>query len=52
MERNTPLQTHPLQRSDNSWFEAIEIIDENSTEYLVRWAGNDPTGKEWVPSWV
>jgi hypothetical protein len=44
-KRKKPLQTR-------SWFEAIGIIDENNSEYLVRWAGKDPSGKEWAPSWV
>lgn len=47
-KRNTQSSTH-----DNSWFEALEIIDENDSGYLVRWAGTDKaTGKEWPPSWV
>src|SRR5271154_1526434 len=36
------------QRSYNSsWFQALEILDESNSEYLVQWAGKDPSsGKE------
>ena len=52
-KRNADPQKTHQRSSDSSWFEAVEIIDENDSEYLVRWAGKDlSTGKEWAPSWV
>ena len=53
-KRNThrPQKTHK-ELHDSSWFEVLEILDENDSGYLVRWAGKDPSsGKEWAPSWV
>lgn len=48
----TPEATHQAS-GDELWFEVTEILDENDSEYLVQWAGEDPsTGKEWTPSWV
>jgi len=38
---------------DGNWFEAIEILDQKGSKYLVSWAGIDPdTGKQWKPTWV
>jgi len=37
----------------SSWYEAINILAENDTHYLVQWAGKDPsTAREWDASWV
>ena len=44
---------HHQDVENNSWFQALEILDESNSQYLVRWAGIDPsTGNEWEPSWV
>ena len=52
-KRTTRPQTTHSRSQDNSWFKALEILDENDSQYLVHWEGMDPsTGKEWGPSWV
>jgi len=49
----SPLQTTHQRSRHSSWFEAIKILDEKDTEYLVEWAGKDPTtGRQWAASWV
>lgn len=39
--------------SSQDFWEAIEILKENATGYLVKWAGLDPATKQpWPDSWV
>ena len=39
--------------SQESFYEAIEILSKKGNKYLVAWAGIDPaSGKQWEPSWV
>jgi hypothetical protein len=41
------------QRYYSPWFPATDIVGENDTEYLVQWAGKDPTtGRKWASTWV
>lgn len=43
----------PRDSSQESWWEAIDIIDQKGDRYLISWAGINPnTGKQWEPTWV
>jgi len=52
--RTTPsASTVQNASSQESFFEAIEILARKGNKYKVAWAGIDPaTGKQWEPSWV
>ncbi|KAI9465847.1 hypothetical protein BJY52DRAFT_1183406 [Lactarius psammicola] len=39
--------------NEETWWEVVEIVEEDGKWYRVRWAGKDPkTGKPWPLSWV
>ncbi|KAI0300559.1 hypothetical protein B0F90DRAFT_1629563 [Multifurca ochricompacta] len=45
-------RVNPSSSEETSW-EAVEIVAEDGRRYRVRWAGNDPnTGKPWPLAWV
>lgn len=40
------------QVDDEDVYDAIAILKETKTKYLIKWAGTDPkTGRDWEPSW-
>jgi hypothetical protein len=39
--------------SQGTWWDVVEIVEEDAKRYRVRWAGKDPkTGKPWPLDWV
>jgi len=52
-KQNPPASTAQDSSSQESFYEAIEILAKKGNTYLVAWAGINPeTGKQWEPSWV
>jgi hypothetical protein len=39
--------------SQETWWDVVEIVEEDGKRYRVRWAGKDPkTGKPWPLDWI
>ncbi|TCD68433.1 mitochondrial 2-enoyl thioester reductase [Steccherinum ochraceum] len=54
MPSSTSSESHmpESQLDDEDVWDAVAILKETKTKYLIKWAGTDPkTGKEWEPSW-
>ncbi|KAJ7621396.1 hypothetical protein FB45DRAFT_140539 [Roridomyces roridus] len=45
-------QFSPREDDDETLWEATAILKEKPNKYYVEWAGLDPNGKPWPPSWV
>ncbi|KAI0273046.1 hypothetical protein BGY98DRAFT_921758, partial [Russula aff. rugulosa BPL654] len=44
--------SNPSSRQ-GTWWDVVEIVEEDGKRYRVRWAGKDPkTGKPWPLDWV
>lgn len=52
LEPSAETQFVPQPGDSQAMFEALEIIDERTNQYLIRWAGEDPvTGLPYKPTW-
>lgn len=38
--------------SQETWWEAVEILDQKGDRYLISWAGVDKNGNPYEPTWV
>jgi len=40
------------EADSQGFWKALEILDETSTQYRIKWAGTNEKGKPWEPTWV